>query len=51
MMAYSKELVTQLTKQIFENIDDEVRQMILDVEKRKKEQQDDDFTERQVDCN
>lgn len=50
-MAYSKELVTQLTKQIFENIDDEVRQMILDVEKRKKEQQDDDFTERQVDCN
>lgn len=50
-MAYSKELVTQLTKQIVEDIDDEVRQMVLDVEKRKKEQQDDDFTERQVDCN
>lgn len=50
-MAYSKDLVTQLTKQIVENIGDEVRQMVLDVEKRKKEQQEDDFTERQVDCN
>lgn len=50
-MAYSKELVTQLTRQIVDDLDDKVRQMVLDVEKRKKEQQDDDFTERQVDDN
>lgn len=44
-MAYSKDLVAQLTKQIIEDIDDEVRQMILDAEKQKK-QQEDNFTER-----
>mgnify|MGYP001031773404 FL=1 len=50
-MAYSKDLVTQLTNQIIEDIDDEVRQLVLDAEKRIKEQQEDNFTERQVDCN
>ncbi len=49
-MANSKDLVTQLTKQIVEDIDDEVRQLVLDAEKQKK-QQEDDYTERQVDCN
>lgn len=49
-MAYSKDLVTQLTKQIVEDIDGEVRQLVLDAEKQKK-QQEDNFTERQVDCN
>lgn len=43
-MAYSKDLVAQLTKQIIEDIDDEVRQMVLDAEKQKK-QQEDNFTE------
>ena len=47
----SKDLVTQLTNQIIEDIDDEVRQLVLDAEKRIKEQQEDNFTERQVDCN
>lgn len=37
-MANSKDLVTQLTKQIVEDIDDEVRQLVLDAEKRIKEQ-------------
>ena len=50
-MANSKDLVTQLTNQIIEDIDDEVRQLVLDSEKRIKEQQEDNFTERQVDCN
>lgn len=36
IMAYSKELVAQLTKQIIDDLDDKVRQMVLDVEKRKK---------------
>ena len=34
-MAYSKDLVTQLTKQIVEDIDGEVRQLVLDAEKHK----------------
>lgn len=46
-MAYSKDLVTQLTNQIIEDIDDEVRQLVLDAEKRIKEQQEDDYTERE----
>lgn len=50
-MAYSKDLVAQLTKAIVEDIDGEVRQLILDAEKQKKEQQEDNYTERQVDCN
>ena len=33
-MANSKDLVTQLTNQIIEDIDDEVRQLVLDSEKR-----------------
>lgn len=37
-MAYSKDLVAQLTQQIVQDIDDEVRQLVLDAEKRKKEQ-------------
>jgi hypothetical protein len=45
-MAYSKDLVTQLTKQIVEDIDGEVRQLVLDAEKQKK-QQEDDYTERE----
>lgn len=44
--AYSKDLVTQLTKQIVEDIDGEVRQLVLDAEKQKK-QQEDDYTERE----
>ncbi len=47
MMAYDKDLVAQLTKQIVEDIDDEVRQLVLDAKKRKKEEQEDDFTERE----
>ena len=50
-MANSKDLVTQLTKQIVDDIDDDVRQLFLDAEKLIKEQQEDNFTERQVDCN
>lgn len=45
-MANSKDLVTQLTKQIVEDIDGEVRQLILGAEKQKK-QQEDDYTERE----
>lgn len=50
-MAYSRELVEQLTRKIVDELDDEVRQLVSDAEKREKEQQEDDFTERQVDCN
>ena len=44
-MAYSKELVAQLTKQIVEDIDDEVRQLVSDV------QEQDENQERQGDYN
>lgn len=47
-MAYSKDLVAQLTKQIIEDIDGEVKQLVLAAEKQKK-QQEDDYTERKAD--
>lgn len=49
-MAYSKDLVAQLTRRIIEDIDDEVRQMVLDAEKREKEQQENN-QERKGDLN
>jgi len=45
-VAYSKDLVAQLTRRIIEDIDDEVRQLVLAAEKQKK-QQEDDYTERE----
>lgn len=38
-MAYSKELVAQLTKQIVEDIDDEVRQLVSDVQEQEEKQE------------